>query len=115
LSDGLGGDLGHLLKSSSLGARLESAWISDGSEAISPGLMALAFQDRLSLVLSGGDDYELLFTASIDQRDRLLDLAKRLETPLTRIGVIINTPGLQVLDAQGQALETPIQSYEHFS
>ena len=115
LSDGLLGDLGHLLKSSNLGAEIHTDWIEGSSQAISPLLQALAFQDRLSLVLSGGDDYELLFTVPPGLRSTVLALAQRLETPLTRIGVTVGSQGLRVVATDGQEVKVQQHSYEHFS
>ena len=119
LSDGLLGDLGHLLKSSglasSLGAQIHTDWIEEASDAISPFLKNLEFNDRLSLVLSGGDDYELLFTVPAGFRQTVLALAKRLETPLTRIGVMVSDEGLRVLSTEGQEVKVQQHSYEHFS
>ncbi len=126
LSDGLLGDLGHLLKSSglasglasSLGAEIHTDWIegsNDVSNAISPFLKNLELNDRLSLVLAGGDDYELLFTVPASLRPTVLALAKRLETPLTRIGVMVSQEGLRVLGSEGQEVKVQQHSYEHFS
>ena len=115
LSDGLLGDLGHLLKSSSLGAEIHTDWIEGSSHAISPLLQTLEIQDRLSLVLSGGDDYELLFTVPASSRQTVLALAKRLGTPLTRIGVMVATQGLRVIGTEGQEVKVQHHSYEHFS
>ena len=130
LSDGLLGDLGHLLKSSglasglasgldsSLGAEIHTDWIegsNDGSNAISPFLKNLELNDRLSLVLAGGDDYELLFTVPASLRQTVLALAQRLETPLTRIGVMVSQEGLRVLGSEGQEVKVQLHSYEHFS
>ena len=119
LSDGLLGDLAHLLKSSglasSLGAEIHTDWLEGASDAISPFLKNLEFKDRLSLVLSGGDDYELLFTAPPSFRQTALALAKRLQTPLTRIGAMVPEEGLRVLDTEGQEVKVQQHSYEHFS
>ena len=115
LSDGLLGDLGHLLKSSGLGAQIETHWIDGESQAISPWLQALSLDDRRSLVLSGGDDYELLFTAPVSARDAVLALSREMSTPLTRIGVMVPGHSLRVLDAQGHEVKIQQHSYEHFS
>jgi thiamine-monophosphate kinase len=119
LSDGLLGDLAHLLKSSglasSLGAEIHTDWLEGASDAISPFLKNLEFKDRLSLVLSGGDDYELLFTAPPSFRQTALALAKRLQTPLTRIGAMVPEEGLRVLGSEGQEVKVQQHSYEHFS
>ena len=61
VSDGLAGDLGHILKASGVGAVLTTDWVAD-SAAISPALQSIPMARRLELALAGGDDYELLFT-----------------------------------------------------
>jgi thiamine-monophosphate kinase len=66
-------------------------------------------------VLSGGDDYELLFTASADRRSMLEELSRELRLPLARIGTI--TPGhanLTVLDESGRPLPHR-RSFDHFA
>jgi len=103
---------------SSLGAEIHTDWIegsNDGSNAISPFLKNLELNDRLSLVLAGGDDYELLFTVPASLRQTVLALAQRLETPLTRIGVMVSQEGLRVLGSEGQEVKVQLHSYEHFS
>jgi thiamine-monophosphate kinase len=85
------------------------------------GLMAAAHalpQDLvLSCVLSGGDDYELLFTAPPSARAAVQAAAVSSHTPVTRIGTVEATPGLRLLDAQGQELggADKYKSFDHFS
>ena len=100
ISDGLVGDLGHVLQRSKVGAVLTSAWVAD-SAAISPAMQSLPMSRRLDFALAGGDDYELLFTAAPDQADAVQEAANDCGVPVTCIGRITSTPGLQVLDVQG--------------
>ena len=66
-------------------------------------------------MLSGGDDYELIFTAPRDHRAELEALARELGLALTRIGVIHGGEArLAVLDAQGKPLEHR-GGYDHFA
>lgn len=104
LSDGLLGDLGHLLAASGVGARLDV-------DAL-PRSAVLAAQPAAlqhTCVLAGGDDYELVFTAPPGAR--LPDVG----VPLTRIGVIEAAPGLRVVDAQGRDLAHGLRSFDHFA
>jgi thiamine-monophosphate kinase len=66
--------------------------------------------------LSGGDDYELVFTAPAPRHAEIAALAKTLALPLTCLGnITAGTPGvLTVLDADGQPLEITRRGYDHF-
>jgi len=113
VSDGLAGDLVHILERSQVGAVLEYASIPRPA----------AFEKFRSLerdcVLSGGDDYELLFTAGAQQRREIEALARELRIPLTRIGAIrpnaaAGAAKLVVLDAAGQPLAHR-GGFDHFA
>lgn len=111
ISDGLVQDLGHVLEASRVGAclDLERIPLSDDFH------QTLAGQDMdWTLPLSGGDDYELLFTASPASRDALMVAQDRLGLPLTRIGRVEDSPGLRLRDAQGQAFRLPQGGFDHF-
>ena len=114
VSDGLAGDLGHILKASQVGAVLTTDWIQD-SAAISPALQALPFARRLDMALAGGDDYELLFTAPPDQADAVQEAANDCDVSITCIGRITSGVGLQVLDSQGVPISRRFMSFDHFS
>lgn len=110
ISDGLTGDLGHILKRSGVGATL---WV----DALPAGPM-LQQQDlalRRRFCLTGGDDYELCFTAAADQRNQVLAAAEASQTRVTRIGRIEAQAGLRLFDAQQQPLQLHLQSFDHFS
>lgn len=111
LSDGLLGDLGHVLARSGVGAVVE--------ESLLPRSALLSRQtsvlQRLCL-LAGGDDYELLFSAPPEQRQQVLRVGHQTQTPVTRIGQIVVDAGLQVLDAAGQVLDLQgMQAFDHFT
>ena len=112
LSDGLAGDLGHLLQASRCGARLEAAVL---AELPATRDASLDEGTRLGLVLGGGDDYELLFSAPAAQRDAVLAAGRASGVPLTRIGQLEAAPGLRVIDAQGRPLAGPHTSFDHFA
>lgn len=114
VSDGLLGDLGHVLKRSGVGAQIDTAWV-QGSAAITPDVMSLPWPRRLDCVLAGGDDYELLFTAPVLHRERVHAAASDVDVPVTRIGRITQETGLRVLDPQGQPINRRFASFDHFS
>ena len=121
LSDGLLGDLGHILKASGVGADIDTRWLAQANDgdtawpAHCPDLAALPWAQTLACGLTGGDDYELLFTAAPEHRAAVLAAAQASATPVSRVGHI--TPaGLRVLDPQGQAIDvSSLASFDHFA
>ncbi len=126
VSDGLLGDLGHILKRSNVGAEINTDWLQAAGSfsgslnehthaGISPWLAALPFNKRLEFAMSGGDDYELCFTAPVNQRELVHAAAWESDTPVTRIGRITEASGLVVLDPQGQPITRRFASFDHFA
>jgi len=113
VSDGLVADLGHLCEESGCAALLESARVplSDAARGAIDGDPA-----RLALALTGGDDYELLFSAPESARGALADLARDSGVPITEVGRLIEgTAGaVTVLDGQGGPLPLSRQGWDHF-
>jgi thiamine-monophosphate kinase len=114
ISDGLVGDLGHIMKASGVGAVLTTGWVAD-SAAISPVLQSLPMSRRLDMALAGGDDYELLFTAAPDQARAVQEAANDCDLPVTCIGRISAGQGLQVMDIHGVPISRRFVSFDHFS
>ncbi|QNK74298.1 thiamine-phosphate kinase [Variovorax sp. PAMC28562] len=118
VSDGLIGDLGHILASSRVGATLDA----DAAAALvaankhAPGSADLfAIEVLRTCALSGGDDYELVFTAPSFARDAVLQAGVVAATPVTRIGRIEAEPGLRVVDARGAPVAQHFTSFDHFA
>ena len=112
ISDGLAGDLGHILKASQLGATLWFDAIPRHS-LIHP--LPLSVQKQLTLC--AGDDYELCFTAPVRSRQAIEQRASVLGQTVTRIGKTTSEPGLWLADSansQDKQLFQP-KAYEHFS
>lgn len=110
VSDGLLGDLQHILNRSQIGALI---WVD--AVPISPVLATLPTACQRLCALSGGDDYELVFTASPVLRHQLQQLSQRVQLPLTRIGEITRTPGIELRDAHGQLVSQQFSSFDHFA
>ncbi len=109
LSDGLCGDLGHLLAASQVGARIDQAAL-----PLSPALRSLAGPQAVEWALRGGDDYELLFTVPPARVAALKARAGAWPSALSEIGEITARSGLAVVDEQGVA--RPLQTgYDHFA
>jgi thiamine-monophosphate kinase len=109
ISDGLVGDLGHILAASRVGATLDA-------DALPAGPV-LARQDlalRRRFTLAGGDDYELCFTAPQEQREAILAAGRTSGTAVTRVGHIEAEPGLRLVDGNGAALELAVRGWDHF-
>ena len=110
ISDGLIGDLGHILDASRVGATLDVDALPAG-----PALAGQPLALRRRFTLAGGDDYELCFTAPASQREAVIATAASAGTPVTRVGSIDAEPGLRLVDAAGKALEMDVQGWDHFS
>jgi len=114
LSDGLTGDLTHVLDASHAGATNDVAAV-----PCVDALRALLHGPRrdvaLQALLAGGDDYELCFTAHPAMRDRIANLAQQLSLPLTPIGTITDEPGLVVCDESGRRLPSLPRAFDHFA
>jgi thiamine-monophosphate kinase len=108
VSDGLIGDLGHILERSGVGAEL--AWQDVPCAPVVAGLEPAL---RQRCVLAGGDDYELLFTAPVRQRAAVQSLATA-QLPLARIGRITATSGLRIVDGDPSLPGTTLQAFDHF-
>ncbi len=109
ISDGLVGDLAHILKQSGCGATLDADALPLG-----PMLARQAQELRRRFALAGGDDYELCFTAPVNRRNAVLAAAQAATTPVTRVGSIEAQPGLRLTDAAGDLLHLALQGFDHF-
>jgi thiamine-monophosphate kinase len=110
VSDGLVADLGHICSRSGLGATLEWARLPHSS-----AMAALPAPERMAAVLSGGDDYELIFTAPVTVREQVARIAADCGVPLTRIGRMGVGSGVSVLDHDGRALALDRGGFDHFA
>jgi thiamine-monophosphate kinase len=121
VSDGFLGDLQHVLKASSVGARIDtdiatnliaakaySTWASAGFDPKMDDSKALQW------VLAGGDDYELVFTAAPKDRERIAQAAAQSATPVTRLGSIEAAPGIRLVNGRGDSVSGHFPSFDHF-
>jgi thiamine-monophosphate kinase len=110
VSDGLAGDLQHILDRSRVAATVQY-------EEIPRPAVFRTLNDReleKDCVLSGGDDYELLFTVARDRRKEVESLSRELKVPLTRIGSIRSgEPHLAIVDASGNPMSFR-GGFDHF-
>jgi len=114
ISDGLTGDLQHILDRSGMGATIDVALIPRSAPLAA--LYDGAGRDlALACLLAGGDDYELCFMAAPTSRDVVAAIARDLDVPLTRIGCVSTGSGLVVRDERGAPLAALPSSFDHFS
>lgn len=114
VSDGLRGDLGHILDASGVGARVDLARI-PRSAALDAKLAGVERGLALQCVLAGGDDYELCFTANASMRKHIATLATP-GMPLARIGMVTaREAGFVVHDERGTPLPVMPRAFDHFA
>jgi thiamine-monophosphate kinase len=111
ISDGLIADLGHIVTASHCGARITV-------ENLPIAILLKEYGEPehvMNWALSGGDDYQLVFTAPADKRAAIEQLSENLNLPLSRIGQI--TPGTEVIcqRADGETVDIARGGWEHFT
>jgi thiamine-monophosphate kinase len=113
ISDGLLGDLSHILQASHCGAEI-------AMDSVAACALFQSTEHGFSLdfcrqmTAAGGDDYELAFTAPVAQRDAVAAAAARAVTQVQRIGTITAGRGLVLRDAAGAAVDNTFASFDHF-
>jgi thiamine-monophosphate kinase len=107
ISDGLVADLQHIAKASGVAATVlaDALPLSSSGHGV-PGARETA--------LTGGDDYELLFTAPATEHDGILALGTELGLPLTLIGRIEAGAGVKVVDGEGREIRVAEPGWRHF-
>ena len=111
VSDGLIADLGHLCAASGVGSIVRTE-----SLPLSPAVRTLIAADSstLPVALTGGDDYEILFTVPGESLAAVSGLAARLNLALTEIGEIVAGKGVLAMDASDLPLELKVTGYQHY-
>ena len=110
VSDGLIGDLRHILRRSGV-----SAVVHVDALPRSEVMQAMPESLQRECTLAGGDDYELVFTAPPAAADRVQAAARHAGTRITRIGSIESLAGLRLQDATGRAVPDTFNSFDHFT
>jgi len=113
VSDGLLGDLGHICSTSGCAAEIEAERLP--LSAAARAALATGLGEGLTTLVTGGDDYEILFTAPPEAEGALSILSGDLAVPLTRIGRIMPGQGVTLLDGGGRVVEMGQGGYRHFS
>ncbi|MDF1721367.1 MAG: thiamine-phosphate kinase [Minwuia sp.] len=110
VSDGLLADLGHVARQSGVGAEVHLELL---PLSVAAREVLIDHPDLALLPLHGGDDYELVFTASPGRRDSIRAAADASQTPVTRIGRMTGGAGVQAL-AAGRPLTLKDNGWKHF-
>jgi thiamine-monophosphate kinase len=110
ISDGLVADLGHICERSAVGAAIEFAAVPCSAELMP--LRGHALVTRA--ILTGGDDYELCFTAVVERRSEIEALSGQAGLALTRIGSIVAGQGVGVVDPAGRPMSVKDGGFDHF-
>ena len=111
VSDGLLADLGHVCARSHVAARIDV----DALPASAALMEVIGEADRIALQASGGDDYELCFTAPADAGADIGAVSAQLGLRFTRIGRIVAGEGVHPVDAKSQPWSSPRRGYDHFA
>jgi len=109
ISDGLLGDLAHVMERSGVGACVDARRVprSDAMRAIEPEL-------QRRCVLAGGDDYELLFAATPERREAIERVGRECCIAITRIGALTAEPGLRLVGDE-QGIDATLRGFDHFA
>jgi thiamine-monophosphate kinase len=113
ISDGILADFGHIAEMSGVGGiiSLDHLPLSPQFRAAAAGFTTFPH----ALALSGGDDYELCFTAATTHREKITDLLKKCGVVGVPIGIVTSSPEVTVLDAAGQPFHMSHQGFNHFN
>ncbi len=109
ISDGLAQDCQHILQQSNCGACINVEALPIHPEV----LQNMPEQEAQQLALTGGDDYQLLFTAPANAKTKIKELAQQLQVSITKIGEI-TTDNALILNLNGNRLDWNLQGWDHF-
>ncbi len=109
VSDGLLGDLAHILRRSNVGATVDVDALPRSAV-----LATLPAAQQQEFTLAGGDDYELVFSAPSACAGQVQLAAQRANVSVTRIGRIDSEAGLRLVDSAGRAVDKRFASFDHF-
>ena len=113
VSDGIIADFGHIAKLSGVGGniRIDDLPLSGMFRSQVAQLPAIPIHHALS----GGEDYELCFTAASSNREKIVACTKKCGISVTRIGIVTTLPGVSVLDHDGTPFTASVNGFNHFT
>jgi len=112
ISDGILADFGHIAELSGVGGiiHLDDLPLSPQFRVAAAGLPSFLH----ALALSGGEDYELCFTAHPDSREKIVALMKKCGVEAAPVGIVTSSPEVTVHDAAGVPYHPSNQGFNHF-
>ena len=110
ISDGLLADAGHIAKASEVAIELRA----DALPISATVQQLFSAQQGIAMALTGGDDYQLCFTAPPDNKAALQKLAEQLGILITEVGAVTAGEGIRCINASGEALALTHTGYQHF-
>lgn len=113
ISDGFLADLGHILDQSNVGAIVELSNIPHSTFEDFP--INLQDENIRKMVLAGGDDYELCFTAPLEMHAEILKISEMIKIQLSCIGRITSETDLIVLGFKNEVIDIKETGFDHFS
>ena len=110
ISDGLISDLNHICLASNVRAQINYSLL-----PVSPFISNLKIAENklVSILLNGGDDYEILFTSKSGNYEKIINLSKSLEVNITKIGSIVDGEGIEVFDNESKKIDIILDGYKH--
>ena len=111
VSDGLLGDLGHILRASGVGARIDAHALPLSATARA----SVPLERAILAAATGGDDYELLLTAPPDRAATIFERLAAIACPVSRIGTIVEGAAAELIGVDGQPLRIERAGFQHFS
>lgn len=113
VSDGILADYGHIAEQSGVGGciRLDGLPLSADFLRQTVQLPVIPYQ----LALSGGEDYELCFTAHRSDREKIIDCVKKCGIAVTRVGIVTSSPGVTAVNPDGSPYIAPTEGFNHFT
>jgi thiamine-monophosphate kinase len=113
VSDGIVADYGHIAEQSGVGGRifLEELPLSRSFRSYTASFPAVLYQ----LALSGGEDYELCFTADRSNREKIVDCVEKCGIAVTRIGIVTSFSGVTVVKPDGTPYSFQTEGFNHFT
>lgn len=112
VSDGVLADFGHIAEQSGVGGciSIDELPLSAGFRSHTSALPVIPYQ----LALSGGEDYELCFTAASSKREKIIDCMKKCGIAVTRIGIVSSSPGVAAVNPDGSPHRAQAEGFNHF-
>lgn len=113
VSDGILADFGHIAEQSAVGGiiRLEELPLS----GVFPGCFVQAPEQRWQVVLAGGEDYELCFTAPPENHEKIIECVKKCGVEATPVGIVTSSPGVMAVRADGTPFHLQSRGFNHFT